>query len=266
MIKIHHIDCASMCPVGSKIFPSLVPPRICCHCLLIETDSALVLVDAGLGTDDFSDPARRLGISRHGLGIENRPELPAIRQLPALGFNPADVQHIVLTHLDLDHAGGVSDFPHAKVHVLHDELKEARDPGPRSRLRYRPLQWSAHENWREHHSQSGEAWFGFEAVRDIPGLPPELLIIPLPGHSAGHLGVAVDGPNGWLFHVGDAFYHPNQLSGGGPRGLRWLSKAVDYDLPTAEHNRTRLAELMRERPELEVFCAHDTEALERLKG
>ena len=42
-----------------------------------------------------------------------------------LGFSPDDVRHIVLTHLDFDHAGGIEDFPNARVHVLAREREAA---------------------------------------------------------------------------------------------------------------------------------------------
>ncbi|MCT9113339.1 MBL fold metallo-hydrolase [Streptomyces mirabilis] len=38
-----------------------------------------------------------------------------------LGFDRTDVRHIVLTHFDADHIGGLSDFPHAQVHVTAAE-------------------------------------------------------------------------------------------------------------------------------------------------
>ncbi len=78
------------------------------------------------------------------------------------------------------------------------------------------------------------------------------------------MGVAVQVGETWRFHVGDAFYHPDQLQGEGPSGLRLLSKAIDHDLATAKHNRTRLLELMSTEPSVDVFCAHDPAALDRL--
>lgn len=36
-------------------------------------------------------------------------------------MNVRDVRHIVLTHLDFDHAGGLDDFPEATVHMLQIE-------------------------------------------------------------------------------------------------------------------------------------------------
>jgi len=100
---VHHLDCAPMNPVGGA--------PLVAHCLLVETGSSLVLVDTGLGTADVADP-RRLGtFFRRAM----RPELAmahtAYHQIRALGYDPRDVQDIVLTHLDLDHAGGLADFP-----------------------------------------------------------------------------------------------------------------------------------------------------------
>jgi glyoxylase-like metal-dependent hydrolase (beta-lactamase superfamily II) len=40
-----------------------------------------------------------------------------VRQVEKLGFRTKDVTHVVLTHCDPDHAGGLADFPHADVHV-----------------------------------------------------------------------------------------------------------------------------------------------------
>ena len=59
-----------MCPWAGKKFPSLFPAEIACHCLLIETNSGLILVDTGLGTLDLKDP-RRLGSMSRLLGISN---------------------------------------------------------------------------------------------------------------------------------------------------------------------------------------------------
>ena len=48
-------------------------------------------------------------------------EETAFRQVSLLGYSPQDVRYIVLTHLHLDHSGGLSDFPWADVHVLAEE-------------------------------------------------------------------------------------------------------------------------------------------------
>jgi glyoxylase-like metal-dependent hydrolase (beta-lactamase superfamily II) len=47
----------------------------------------------------------------------------AVRQIEELGFGAADVRHIVLTHFDLDHIGGLADFPDAEVHLTAGEAR-----------------------------------------------------------------------------------------------------------------------------------------------
>src|SRR3546814_19661406 len=88
------------------------------YCLLIESDAGLILVDTGFGTRDVDHPHRRL--SEFFLTLNNiqlRPEETAVAQVRALGFDPRDVRHIIITHLDFDHAGGIEDFPAAAVHL-----------------------------------------------------------------------------------------------------------------------------------------------------
>src|SRR6185369_2243687 len=163
--------------------------RLACHCLLIETGSQLVLVDTGFGLGDVSRPRTRLAwLFRRLLRPELRPEMTAIRQIQRLGFRPRDVRHIVLTHLDFDHAGGLDDFPDATVHMLAQERDAAlARPTALDRMRYRPQQWaSTQPRWRTYRAGEGEPWFGLDCVRQLQGLPPEILLVPLIGHTLGH--------------------------------------------------------------------------------
>jgi glyoxylase-like metal-dependent hydrolase (beta-lactamase superfamily II) len=129
---IHHLNCGTMCPRGARMLTGaggwLEPARLVCHCLLIEGAEGLVLVDSGFGLDDVRKP-RQLGRAATML---LRPRLSAadtaISQVRELGFDPHDVRHIITTHLDLDHAGGLPDFPDAHVHLLGRELHAALHP------------------------------------------------------------------------------------------------------------------------------------------
>src|SRR5262252_1128746 len=99
--------------------PRFTSVRLVSHCLLIETDAhGLVLVDTGIGVEDVRNP-RRLGVFfGPAMTIDSTmTKMPALPQIEALGFRREDVRHIVLTHIDFDHAGGLPDFPGAKVHV-----------------------------------------------------------------------------------------------------------------------------------------------------
>jgi len=245
------------------------PGRLPAHCLLVETPrSGLVLVDTALGLGDIADP-RRLGPSRAMLGAVLDPAETALRQVEALGFSPSDVRHIVLTHLDLDHAGGVGDFPWADVHVLaaeHDAARARRTLAERSR--YRPAHVDAvpEGRWRLH-STDGEAWMGLPAARELAGLEG-FALVPLVGHTRGHAGVAVHSDRGWLLHVGDAVMHGDALLGRrihpGLAAFQWAS-AVERCV--ARQTRDTIARwLAGPGASVRAFCAHDAGALAALQA
>ncbi len=248
-----------MCPLGG--------PALGCHCLLIETGQGLVLVDTGFGTEDVERPRPRLSGLCIRLGrIRFEPMDTALEQVRELGFKPQDVRHIVLTHLDFDHAGGITDFPAATVHVLADEAAAARHRhGFVARRRYRPAQWRAAAKWQEY-QPGGETWFGFAAVRQLKELPPEILLVPLAGHSAGHCGVAVGEGGRWLLHAGDAYFHRAEMHPQHPRcptALAAYQFLMQTDGRARRNNRQRLRELAaRAREEVTIFCSHDIGELE----
>lgn len=265
-IGVHHLCGGRMEPFGgSWVFGADSDHHhVVCHCLLIETEAGLVLVDAGIGMRDIEDPRGRLG--RMFLALV-RPQLRAewtvVEQVRAKGFSPADVRHIVLTHLDLDHAGGLSDFPNATVHVMRAELDCAQAQATAAdRSRYKPVQWSHGVDWRPH-EVDGETWRGFDAVRDLPGLPPEVLLVPVAGHSPGHAAVAIDCGTRWLLHCGDAYFHRDEVNPKlsepeCPVGLRVFQSLVAHERATRLRNRQRLFDLAGAHPDdLRLVCAHD---------
>ena len=126
-MRIHHLNCGTCCPPGGRLFDGTTDAalgHLVCHCLLIESDDGLILIDTGFGVQDVERPRKRL--SEFFLQL-NQPQLcpeeTALAQIRALGFSPADVRHIVITHLDFDHAGGIEDFPNAAVHLTARERK-----------------------------------------------------------------------------------------------------------------------------------------------
>jgi glyoxylase-like metal-dependent hydrolase (beta-lactamase superfamily II) len=264
-VRIHHLNCGSLCPRGGKLFGGAGGPLsaapMCCHCLLIEGEDGLILVDSGLGVDDVNEP-RRLGFLFNAMA---RPRLDvaetALRQVADLGHRPSDVRHIVPTHLDLDHAGGICDFPDAAVHVFAAELRAASHRSSlRERSRYRAVQIAAVTKWAPI-EEDGESWFGFSAVRAIPGTRDEVLLVPLPGHSRGHCGVAVRRAEDWLLHCGDAYFHHSEVEPEGgiaPKGVRFFESMVQFDGPQRLANQARLRELARlAKGEVKLICSHD---------
>ncbi|MBM3667920.1 MAG: MBL fold metallo-hydrolase [Actinobacteria bacterium] len=270
MARVHHLNCGTMCPRGARMLAGeggwLAEAHLVAHCLLIESGGSLTLVDTGFGLGDATDPGR-LGQPFRALV---RPRCDAAetasRQIEALGLDPADVRDIVVTHLDLDHAGGLGDFPQARVHAFAPELEAALHPSLRERARYVPAHWAHEPEWVRH-TVEGDDWFGFESVRLLPDLDAEVALVPLLGHSAGHSGVAVGGGDGWLLHCGDAFFHRGQVATppSCPPGLRAFQALNAHDGKARGANTERLRRLAAEHGgEVRLICSHDPVLLDRV--
>ena len=247
----------------------LSPSEMVAHALALERPDGLLLVDTGFGRDDVAAP-KRLGQPFRAMV---RPALDPAEtvhaQLVGLGLDPADVTDIALTHLDLDHAGGLSDFPTARVHVHEAELAAATAPTLREKARYLPVQWAHSPQWVTH-TTAGESWMGLSAVSALPGTSGsegEVLLVPLHGHTRGHCGVAVSTPDGWLLHAGDSYFHTSekQTPPAPPVGLKVYQRILAADDGLRRANQARLREMYAAHAgEVTVFSAHDASELAAL--
>jgi glyoxylase-like metal-dependent hydrolase (beta-lactamase superfamily II) len=212
-------------------------------CLLVETGQGLVLVDTGLGLDDYAHPTRITQLFRIITEMPFDPQEAALNQVKRLGYKPEQVRHILLTHMHFDHCGGLPDFPWASVHV-HCREYEAFANGPRNpfELAYVRRHIQRVQNWALYES-SGEKWFDFDAIR-LP-FDPEVWLVPLHGHSQGHCGVAIQTPVGWRFHVGDAGVDIERSE-----APDWLIRAV------LGPHWPRLRDFARVHPEIRLTASH----------
>ena len=263
-MRIHHLNTGTMCPVGRRLVNGtgsiFERARMVCHCLLVETHDGLALVDTGIGLGDIAEPQR---LGRRWLR-QTAPRLDpaetAIQQIKALGFSPDDVRHVLLTHLDRDHAGGVPDFPKAKVHVHrneHDTAVTRKIAAPKGR--YVTDQWKHGPDWA-FYGEGGEDWFGFKGVRALGDHEPNILMIPLPGHTPGHCGIAVRGKDKWLLHAGDSYFFHGQLQAQPhmPLVLGYFQRKADLDRNLRVANQERLRQLKAAHgDQVTIFNSHD---------
>jgi glyoxylase-like metal-dependent hydrolase (beta-lactamase superfamily II) len=201
---VHHLNCGTINPLFPKDTQSIL------YCLLLESNQGLILVDTGFGTKDYIAPTSFIRVFTHLLGISRSLEETAVHQIETLGFSSGEVKHIVLTHLHCDHTGGLPDFPHAQVHVFAPEFEQAIRPKGLLARFYESEHWRHEPNWCIHDRRDMVPWFGFDSIRIGCDIWPDIRLIPLPGHTKGHCGVAVSLEDGWLLHAGDAtypFYH-----------------------------------------------------------
>ncbi|MBV4484782.1 MBL fold metallo-hydrolase [Pseudomonas sp. SWRI153] len=268
-MRIHHLNCGCMCPFGGRLFDGNshgLFAHLVCHCWLIETErDGLVLVDTGFGSADVESPDRIASFFRKLNNIKFEHALTAVSKVRALGFAPSDVRHIVLTHLDFDHAGGLSDFPDATVHVMQSEYRAAKVlEGWRATRRYRETQWQRRLDW-QFYEPLGEQWKGFSGVMPVRGLHEEILMVPLPGHSSGHAGIAVPSQGQWKLHAGDAYFHHDEVHKPRrhcPPGLRFYQRMMDEDHAVRVNTQNRLRALALTEPDqVQIICSHDAAEL-----
>lgn len=259
---VHHLNCATLCPIagwlmGAKGWHGLMV----CHCLLVETErDGLVLVDSGFGTRDL---AGQTGISRMFKTIA-RPTLdpaePAVAQVVALGFKPEDVRHVIVTHLDLDHAGGIADFPNAKIHLHQlEHLAATTRPSRKERERYLKAHWAHGPKW-EVYAEQGDSWRGLPAVTKLRGLDADIGLVPMHGHTRGHSAVIVKAKDRWKVHAGDAYFHHHAVDGSGkkvPPALATFERLIQIDPKARRASAAALAQLNASYDDIDLFCAHD---------
>jgi len=196
-MTIHLINCFTC----NARFPSTMKTGMAC--LIVETDQGLVLVDTGLGLQEYSNPSWFTQFFRVFTVMSLDPNEAAINRVEQLGFKPKDVKHVILTHMHFDHCSGLPDFPHAKVHV-HKREHDAFTDG--KILHWDELayiqRYTAHKPDFVLYEKVDSKWYDFDAIR-LP-FQPEMYLIPLFGHSRGQCGVTIKTSFGWFFHAADA--------------------------------------------------------------
>jgi len=211
-------------------------------CLLIESNEGLVLVDTGLGVNDYLQPGRLIRFFTAAMRSPREVNETAIYQIQRLGYKPTDVQNIIMTHLHLDHAGGLSDFQHAKIHIYKPEHQHVMSGN--ISWEYVKAHWAHKPDWVVH-ELSGESWFDFEAIQ-LKAFIPEIWLVPLVGHTPGHSGVAVRTKNGWILHGGDAVPF-NMAVGKVPDSVS--NFLIGPHVPT-------IRKFMKQHPEVKIVGAH----------
>ncbi|HEX8966979.1 MAG TPA: MBL fold metallo-hydrolase [Chloroflexota bacterium] len=237
-------------PVPRPRWSPLYPPAednsvpLTAHVVLVESGSSWGLLDSGFG-HHLSQRQRRA----YTLERETRLE----QTLAELGISPASIDWIVLSHLHLDHAGGVLSrddqgrvapaFPHAPIWVQALEAREARDPANRA-----------------HGLYTGDAFDRLEQlelVREVEGeadVVPHVRVHLTGGHSRGHQATLVRGAErSALVHLGDLLVTHAHLS------PAWVSALDDFPLETIRAKRDWLARAAKQ--DWWVAFSHDVTTL-----
>ncbi|MEM9693727.1 MAG: MBL fold metallo-hydrolase [Myxococcota bacterium] len=221
------------------------------YAIVRPADGGIVLVDTGAAAtinnpDYFDCESSHAWFYRRNLDFDVARGDHLLPRMVEAGLDPKRVDTIVVTHFHADHGGALDAFPTAQVLV-----------GPGN--------WPSHAgaatchlgaNWAPLEARYEDGPFaGWAASRRLDQ-PGRIRMIPLPGHTPGHAGVAIeDEDQTWLF-VGDATFDLGQTQ-------RLAVAGISEDVTAAIATQRALRRAQRER-RATLLPAHDPTVFQRL--
>ncbi len=220
---------------------------------IIERPDGLVLIDTGWSRRTCAFPDDDPGLAqRLILGLSVKPEDALASQLISLGYAPADVRHVIATHLHSDHIGGAVDFDRARFHVSAREC-DAAASGLRGGY---SVGLDSFANI-ERHSLDGPPALGFPFSKDLFG-DGTVLLLDGRGHTAGSTVVAVKMQEGWMLHAGDAAQRTGEYRADDAAPSSLYTRCMSWNLP--EQRRTYgLLRAAESSMDARVVVSHDAE-------
>lgn len=226
-----------------------------------------ILVDAGNSSDFKAEIEPYHGGTKRWLAVfpgALAPKIPLGEKLVEVGVDPHELRAVLPTHAHLDHMGGVLDLPPVDVWVDAAEA-EVIEHG-RHEVTFEVL--PAHANAVAGRLQPlpfvDEPYEIFERHADLFG-DGSVVVVPLPGHTPGSVGVFVRLPDGRrVFHLGDAVNDRRQVTK--LRGRTPAMRRTDTDIAAAHRVVAQLHALAEEDPSILMLPAHERAAWEDVFG
>ncbi len=223
----------------------------------IEHPEGLIVVDTG-DTARTAEPGylpRWHPYYRRAVRLQVTPDQEIGPRLRERGLDPADARWLVLTHLHTDHAGGLHHLRGVPTLVDPGELHAAA--GLRGRLNgYLP------HRFPEDFDPTPVAWTDAAVGPFERSLPltaaGDVVLLPAPGHTPGHLVVLVRDGERQLLIAGDVGYTETLVR---ERAL----DGVSADERAATRTLEQVGELARATPTV-VLPTHDPQSPARLAG
>ena len=178
-------------------------------------------------------------------------------QMRRVGLRPEDVRLVIPTHLDIDHAGGVGQFPNADVIVHRPEYEFSKTV--LGKARYQPAMWP--ETFKPKLYDLEPERFGpfTESLSITPS--GDVKLVPIPGHSIAQVAPVVRADGVHLFFGGDHMIR-----------ARWFAEDIPLDRTRPgsllhprkgkETNR-RIAAFLKEYPTI-LLPSHDIDAADNI--
>jgi N-acyl homoserine lactone hydrolase len=228
--------------------------------LLEHPGVGTMLVDTGFHASVAVDPKQNLGrfgafLSR---SVRMDPEDAVAAQLRRRDIDPADVRVVLITHLHLDHASAMSEFPQATFLIAREEWEAATDGQP-WRHGYVPRQFDHAFDYRlvDFDAEEADSFSSFGRGFDVFG-DGSVRVVYTPGHTLGHMSVVVRTKGREILLAGDAVYTERALREG----------ALPYLMEDSHRFRRSLREIQlyaEQTPDALIVPGHDLDFFNRLE-
>jgi N-acyl homoserine lactone hydrolase len=230
--------------------------------ILVRHPAGDLLIDTG-NSSHFNDEIRaypfRTWFKLRFLAGQLKPDVPIPVLLRQVKEDPAKLRWVILSHVHLDHSGGLMDLPRMTVLLSQEELKFAKDASVQAkgfvipahvekftavdvpRLRFLPQPYETFDE-------------SADLYRD-----GSVVVVPLHGHTPGSVGIFVNlAPNRRFFYVGDAVDDERGFQERVGKSL--ILRDSDNDEALANQIVARLNDLHEKLPELSIIPAHGRSA------
>lgn len=193
--------------------------------LLVRTKDANIIIDSGIGNKLSEKQKQIFRVYR---------DWSLLNDLENIGLKQSDIDYVILTHCDFDHAGGI---------VMHDDDGNSVLTFSRARHIIQEKEWydvthpnirSVHTYWEENFKGLAES-FLLELVDGEKEIVPGIRVLCTGGHTRGHQLVEMEGRHGCAVHLGDMLpthTHTNPL---------WIMSYDNFPLEVIEQKEKLLA-------------------------
>jgi N-acyl homoserine lactone hydrolase len=233
--------------------------------VLVRHPAGDLLIDTGSSShydQEISGYPFATWLKLKALAGQLKPKVPLPDLLRQIGEDPAKLRWAILSHVHLDHAGGLMDLPHLPVLLTREELQFAADPTVQAKgyviaahtQKFPPVaaptmrfDLAPYETFEE----------SADLYRD-----GSVIVVPLRGHTPGSVGIFVNlTPTRRLFYVGDAV--DDELGFEERVGKSLILRDSDNDVALANQIVGRLSELHEKVPGLVIIPAHGRSAYKK---
>lgn len=229
-------------------------------CYYLETPHGKVLVDTGWrremspnGVFDRKAQIRELRtplLYRINYGVVPLGDA-ADEQLAKRGVRPEDLDYVLITHLDCDHVCGLRAFKNAKtILVSRKDLDHIRrvSTGP---VRFRKAWWKGVDlETFEWNGTEGPAGCSYDLFGD-----GSVVLINIPGHSAGLCAVKLTGEDGrFVLLAADGGYAKKSWE-------QMITSGISEDKDLQRKSLSWIREMSNDPKCISVLASHDTEVV-----